>query len=307
MVLITFASALAAASLLLTAAAQTTTPTPTIIKNPITTPTTTLPANAMSTIGCFATGTPLENHGPFRFQSSGNCQFVCLELGKDVMGLSDGTSCWCGDLKPAEAWKINDTLCDTTCSGTDKDNCTCQPFIDCHCTHICTGGGASKLWVLLTGNTRNKVENYVPPVSSSSTSSAKPSSTTTATAGPISPTTTPSTAPKENSKPNTAGIAAGVVVGIVGLGAIIGGVWFFLRRRRQKQAEKDYRRNASNITDFVSGGKLHTSNSSMNDSRIDPSFGDRRQSNGSIADNEDYSRRILKVCSTRQCSAVPWS
>lgn len=107
---------------------------------------------------------------------------------------------------------------------------------------------------------------------------------------------TPSKAAKEEeSKPNTAGIAAGVVVGIVGLFAIIGGVWFFMRRRRQKQAEEDYRRNASNIDQFVAGGKLHTSNSSMNDSRIDPSFMDRRQSNGSIADNEDYSRRILKV------------
>jgi hypothetical protein len=85
------------------------------------------------------------------------------------------------------------------------------------------------------------------------------------------------------------------VVGIVGLSAICAGVWFFLRRRRQKQAEDDYRRNAANIDQFVSGGKLHTSASSINDSRIDPSFMDRRQSNGSIADNEDYSRRILKV------------
>jgi len=86
-----------------------------------------------------------------------------------------------------------------------------------------------------------------------------------------------------------------VVVGILGLAAIVFGVWFFLRRKRQQQAEEDYRRNAANINNFVNGGKLHTSNSSMNDSRLDPSFVDRRQSNGSIADNEDYSRRILKV------------
>jgi len=88
----------------------------------------------------------------------------------------------------------------------------------------------------------------------------------------------------------------GVVVGILGLAAIVFGVWFFLRRKRQHQAEEDYRRNAANVNNFVNGGKLHTSNSSMNDSRLDPSFVDRRQSNGSIADNEDYSRRILKVC-----------
>jgi cell wall integrity and stress response component len=88
----------------------------------------------------------------------------------------------------------------------------------------------------------------------------------------------------------------GVVVGILALASILFGVWFLLRRRRQHQAEEDYRRNAANVNAFVNGGKLHTSNSSMNDSRLDPSFVDRRQSNGSIADNEDYSRRILKVC-----------
>ena len=82
-------------------------------------------------------------------------------------------------------------------------------------------------------------------------------------------------------------------MGVVGLAAIVGGVWFFLRRRRQKQAEADYRRNAAGVNDFINGGK--TGASSINDTRIDPSFMDRRQSNGSIADNEDYSRRILKV------------
>lgn len=147
---------------------------------------------------------------------------------------------------------------------------------------------------MLTGNTRNQVPFYEIPADSSSSvkkSTAAPSSTAAASATP-----TPSkTAVSEpDSKPNTAGIAAGVVVGVVGLAAIIGGVWFFLRRRRQKQAEEDYRRNAAGVNDFINGGK--TSASSVNDSRIDPSFMDRRQSNGSIADNEDYSRRILKVC-----------
>jgi cell wall integrity and stress response component len=174
-------------------------------------------------------------------------------------------------------------------------------MLDLAPTNQRAGGGDGKLWVVLTGNTLNSVGHYEPkPTSSSSISSAKPTSTAAVSAAPVATTSpTPSAQPhKEDSKPskpNTAGIAAGVVVGIVGLAAIIGGVWFFMRRRRQKQAEDDYRRNAANVTDFVAGGKLHTSNSSMNDSRLDPSFVDRRQSNGSIADNEDYSRRILKV------------
>jgi cell wall integrity and stress response component len=160
-------------------------------------------------------------------------------------------------------------------------------MLDLAPTNQRAGGGDGKLWVVLTGNTLNSVGHYEPkPSSSSSISSAKPTST---------PSAQPHKEDSKPSKPNTAGIAAGVVVGIVGLAAIMGGVWFFMRRRRQKQAEDDYRRNAANVTDFVAGGKLHTSNSSMNDSRLDPSFVDRRQSNGSIADNEDYSRRILKV------------
>lgn len=153
------------------------------------------------------------------------------------------------------------------------------------------------MWVVLTGKTLNKVEYADPPASSSKkASSAAPTSAASQAAASSTPSKAP--AADQPSKPNTAGIAAGVVVGIVGLGAIIGGVWFFLRRRRQKQAEEDYRRNAANVDQFVAGGKMHTSAaSSVNDSRIDPSFGDRRQSNGSIADNEDYSRRILKVSS----------
>jgi cell wall integrity and stress response component len=154
------------------------------------------------------------------------------------------------------------------------------------------------LWVVLTGNTRNPVDFYDPKESSSSvasstakaTSAAAPTSTSAASAS-----ATPSSTPKDDDKPNTIAIAVGVVVGLLALAAILLGVWFLMRRRRQKQAEDDYRRNAANVNAFVNGGKLHTSNSSMNDSRLDPSFVDRRQSNGSIADNEDYSRRILKV------------
>jgi hypothetical protein len=147
---------------------------------------------------------------------------------------------------------------------------------------------------MLTGRTRNKVEWFEPPVSSSSKSSSTTAPRSSTAAATTSATPSKTASSDSGSKPNTAGIAAGVVVGVVGLAAIIGGVWFFLRRRRQRQAEEDYRRNAAGVNDFINGGK--TSASSMNDSRIDPSFMDRRQSNGSIADNEDYSRRILKVC-----------
>lgn len=283
MVSFTFTSALVAAAMMMMASAQEssdafwgTVSTPTAIASP----TTTLPANAMETIGCFETGTPLSNYGFYEYQSAGNCQFVCLEYGKNVLGLSNGVDCWCGDKIPAKDWQVENSTCGTTCGGTDKEIC----------------GGDNKIWVMLTGNTRNKVEHYSIPAESSSSAkksstTAAASSTTAAASASASPSKTASS--DSDSKPNTAGIAAGVVVGVVGLAAIIGGVWFFLRRRRQHQAEEDYRRNAAGVNDFINGGK--TGASSINDTRIDPSFMDRRQSNGSIADNEDYSRRILKV------------
>lgn len=279
MVSFSFTSALAAAALMMTASAQSSDDFWSTVTTPsaIASPTVTLPANAMSTIGCFETGTPLQNYGYYNFQSPGNCQFVCLEHQKDVLGLSNGVDCWCGDLIPAKDWQVDNSSCNTGCKGTKDATC----------------GGNNKIWVMLTGRSLNEVEHYEIPKDSSSSkksSTAGPSSTSAAATATASPTNDSS---DSNSKPNTAGIAAGVVVGVVGLAAIVGGVWFFLRRRRQHQAEEDYRRNAAGVNDFINGGK--TSASSMNDSRIDPSFMDRRQSNGSIADNEDYSRRILKV------------
>lgn len=75
------------------------------------------------------------------------------------------------------------------------------------------------------------------------------------------------------------------------IAAIVAGVFFFLRQKRRREVEEEYKRQAS-VNQFVSGG--HKSNSSMNDSRLDPELV-RRDSTGSIADNQDYSRRILKV------------
>jgi cell wall integrity and stress response component len=52
------------------------------------------------------------------------------------------------------------------------------------------------------------------------------------------------------------------------------------------------------VSDFISNGKPPTSSSggASFDTRLDPVMAQRRMSDGSIADNEDYSRRILKVC-----------
>lgn len=95
--------------------------------------------------------------------------------------------------------------------------------------------------------------------------------------------------------PNTGGIVAGVVVGIAAILAIAGGLFFFLRNRRRRAVEEQYQRNNVN-NPFETESKPPQSSHSMSDSRLEPSvMMQRRQSDGSIADNQDYSRRILKV------------
>lgn len=103
------------------------------------------------------------------------------------------------------------------------------------------------------------------------------------------------------SGPNKGAIAAGVIVGLLAVIAIAVGAFFFLRSRKRRAIEEEYRRNAA--MNGMAGGKPE-SPSSMGDSRLEPSVMlGRRMSDGSIADNQDYSRRILKVSSL--CLVAP--
>lgn len=280
MVLTSLMSAIVAASLLSLVSGQA-----------IPTPTYTGSLNAMTGEGCFNTGEPLEDHGSYTFQTTGNCQPICVGLGKPVMGLVNGSNCWCGDLLPPKSAKVDNSSCDTPCNGYNLDNC-----------------GGNNFWgIWLTGLNHNSIANYDPSsastsISVSATSAARTS--TPATVVTVGGSTVVMTVPGQTgtgkppspppSGPNKAGIAAGVVVGVVSLAGIIAGVMLYLQRKRRREVEEEYRRQAA-VNSFGGTGKLHTSNSSMNDSRLDPEVMLRRQSDGSIADNQDYSRRILKV------------
>jgi len=114
-----------------------------------------------------------------------------------------------------------------------------------------------------------------------------------------SPTTTGSSgAPQNESEPSgksgkssggvgKAGAAAGAVVGVLFAIAIAVGTFLFIRKQRRKKLEEEYRRSLA-VREFHK--KPET------DLRLDPVMLQRRMSDGSIADNQDYSRRILKVC-----------
>ncbi|KAL8834172.1 MAG: hypothetical protein Q9170_003873 [Blastenia crenularia] len=99
---------------------------------------------------------------------------------------------------------------------------------------------------------------------------------------------------KASKSPNTAGIAAGVVIGVVAICAIAGGLFYYLRNRKRRAIEEEEK--SDNGNPFETESRPPPSSCSMSDSRLEPSvMMQRRQSDGSIADNQDYSRRILKV------------
>jgi len=242
--------------------------------------------------GCYSSSTGLSKNDTYQFQSKGYCQQQCVPQDSPVQATSNSDECWCGDSVPPSSSKVDDSKCDGPCTGYGVEMC----------------GGDGFFSVYLTG-TSTDVPNAVTSGSSgtsgkgpksSATTSAKPSvvtiggQTVVVTAQPSG-----SSSDKASSGgPNKAAIAAGVVVGIVAIAAAAGGIFLFLRHRRRRAVEEEYRRNAA-VSSFIGGGKPPTSSggaSSFTDTRLDPSvMAQRRMSDGSIADNQDYSRRILKV------------
>ncbi|KAK2802608.1 hypothetical protein FQN51_004401 [Onygenales sp. PD_10] len=222
--------------------------------------------NATTDKGCYKSVEPLKDMGPWTWQSNSYCQMECLKKKKSVMALFKGRNCFCGDKIPAESEKTTADKCQEDCGGKDAYS------------------------VLLTGFVR---EDDVPVVGGKTSTDGSTSTTNPAVVTQGETVVVTSGAGGGGGGPNKAGIAAGVVVGVVVLGALIGGGFFFMKYKKRKAVEEEYRRNAT-ISSFVAGGKPYSQSST--DSRLDPSMmSQRRQSNGSIADDQDFSRRILKV------------
>ncbi|KAH8434978.1 Stress-activated PKC1-MPK1 kinase pathway sensor [Aspergillus melleus] len=255
-------------------------------------------ANAADEVskGCYSSAGSLEDQGAYTYQSDGYCQKLCLDDNYSVFALTGGTHCLCGNKLPSDSDKTSDSNCDKDCAG--------WPDVKC--------GGKEAYSVYLTGLKQNvDKEGSSSSSSSSSTSSSTDSESSTTTqqghmstkAGHTVFVTSASQTgaeaaaetnkeDKKDSGPNTAAIAAGVVVGVVGFCALVGAIFFLWRFRSRKAAENQYRRSVG-VDNY--GGKP-MSQSSMSDSRFDGDFmAQRRQSNGSIDDDQDFSRRILQV------------
>jgi len=242
----------------------------------------------MINIGCFSSGGPLVNQGSYTFQSAGYCQCQCATLNKPVMATTKGSDCYCGDLLPPTDTVASNSSCNTPCQGYDQADC-----------------GGDGFWTVALTGIENSVGNAPDSSSTSSSASSSQIPTVTQTAAPsvitkagqtIVVTASSASTPQSQGSGGSskAGIAAGVVVGFVAIAAIIGGAVFFLRQRKRRAVEDEFRRNAA-VNSFVAG-KSQSEVSSNSDQRLDPSvMFHRRQSIGSIADERDFSRRILQV------------
>jgi cell wall integrity and stress response component len=85
------------------------------------------------------------------------------------------------------------------------------------------------------------------------------------------------------------GEAAGIAIGVLAIiGIAAGGTAVYFRR---KKARESYQKQ------FESSGPGNGfSNPFGTDQRLDPGMIQKRESVGSISDDQDYSRRILRVC-----------
>ncbi|KAF3908600.1 hypothetical protein AA313_de0200027 [Arthrobotrys entomopaga] len=235
------------------------------------------PVLADSATTCYDSSGDTKNMGPNTYQTQGLCHDQCLAANKAVWAVTRGSTCYCGDAPPSSG-KVDQSRCSIPCQGYPQQLC----------------GGVSAWLFGFTG--------VVPPEDSSSpsksSSSSGKSSATDSPAvqtiiqnGGVTVTATPSdSASASQSGGSKAGIAAGAVVGVIAIIALGVGGFLVVRRNRRRQAEEEYRA-AVAAKEFTASIRKPQA-----DSRLDPvMLQHRRLSDGSIADNQDFSRRILKV------------
>lgn len=269
--------------------------------------------NALTYVGCFSSSNGLTESSTFQYQSSGHCQETCVGAGNQaVLGLTNGNDCYCGSQTPPSSAKVSDSNCNTPCTGYGQDTCGSNGFWSVYLTGVSSNVGSA------SGSGSSGSSSSSSPAPSSSANSLNSQTTNTPTQTTAQPSVVTSIAPgktvivtetpvaqtstvpastatsqQKSKSSNTVAIAVGVVVGVVAGAAIVGFVIFFVRRRRSQ-------RDSNAWSGSETAGK--TQIPAMRripgpESRIDPeALANHRMSDGSIADNEDYSRRILKVC-----------
>lgn len=272
-------------------------------------------------VGCYSSAGRLSLSDSFTYQSTGHCQEQCIpqsgNSAQAVMGLNTGSDCWCGDSLPSDDDKVDDDECDEKCTGFGEVMCGGKDTFSVYLTGLeddvpVDEGSTKKESEETDEDEDDSIENdskedETAQTNPPSTFTGRPVIVTkagetvviTASSEPINPDNIEEAAPDDTEGgPNKVGIAVGVVVGVVALGALIGAAIFFIRRRKRRAVEDEYRRNQA-MGSLVNNDKMHSKSGSVSDQRLDPSISHRRrQSDGSIADELDFTRKILQVSRT---------
>ncbi|KAJ6014558.1 hypothetical protein N7540_009149 [Penicillium herquei] len=255
------------------------------------------PRATLTLVGCYSSSEGLTNQTSYEFQSSGWCEDRCVGYNAAVFALTAGSDCLCGEELPPTSDKVASSNCNTECDGWPSDMCGGTGYYSLYTTGLETNVGtygsetasASASSSTSTGSTSNNSTASHTDNTESTVSTNSVGETVTMTA--VSQVQNAADSQKSEdqkakSEHNTASIAAGVVVGVVGIAALAGAIFFFHRSRKQKSQG------------FGGGSRGFGRNSQlpMGDSRFDGQYmAQRRQSNGSIDDDHDFSRRILQV------------
>ncbi|CAG8029212.1 unnamed protein product [Penicillium salamii] len=238
-------------------------------------------------VGCYSSIPGYGASKSWTYQSSGWCLDRCYGQSKAAFALTGGSDCVCGDTLPPDSDKVSTDKCSKSCSGWPEDKCGGNGYYSVYTTNyeddVPTYSDSSSSTTTTGGSSTSTTEASV------AVSTAASGQTTVVTAhSEATPTAETSDEKKASSSKNTAAIAAGVVVGVVGFAALCGAGFFWWRSKNNKS-------NAA--MGGPTGGYGRDSNPpSMSDSRFDGDYmAQRRQSNGSIDDDHDFSRRILQV------------
>lgn len=259
--------------------------------------------------GCFEDSGSLKKAYTNIYNSAGKCYAACEKKGSAVFAMQ-GQKCFCGDSLPSKT--ASSSKCKETCPGFPDDSCGGD---DAWSVFTIAGKSVSSSSPSSTSSKSSSTSSSSSSSTSSSSSSSKGSSTQSSSTGASSTSSAASATASgdddDDDKDKKAsgiggGAIAGIVIGIVAALGIIGAALVFWRKRRN--AHNDY--NPSSSPDGfrdpfgVHESKLSSASTAVNsssppmpvDQRLNPAMlGERRISDGSLADEQDYSRKILRV------------
>lgn len=251
---------------------------------------------------------------------SSDCSSACLGFGSDTCGGSDAYQVFyvgSSNTISSEGSSASGTASSTTksssatTSGSSSASSTGSSASSDSSSSTSTASDTSASSTsTATGTSSSSSSSTTHHSSSSSTSASQSSSSSASSADSSASSSSAAASATGESKHKSSGVSggaiAGIVIGVLAALAIIGAVLVFLKKRRDSNRYESYSPNVGphGFKDFSSPSDpgvfppppIPTKNQPYVDQRLNPSMlGERRLSEGSLADARDYSRKILRV------------